>query len=157
MGRFHFSFDFVTWFLLSLDMRLGPSVHGSFVLFIFCMYSKRFSCWKGGYTLTIFQVLALNSKPLILTDPYQSCRAVWIRTSENLEKLIYLKGFILVLFGSHWFDWLWSFVIWKFKEDESIYKLWYQEGIVLGYRGIALISGDIMFIVHFSETLRTWK
>ena len=43
----------------------------------------------------------------------------------------------------------------NFKEDERIYIPWDQEGAVLRYKEIALISGDVEFIVHVSETLRT--
>lgn len=48
-----------------------------------------------------------------------------------------------------------DFIVWKtFKEAERIYILWDQEGVVLGYKGIDINSGDVVFNVHFSELFR---
>lgn len=62
---------------------------------------------------------------------------------------------MLVCLGATGFMALESPLSGNFKENKRIFALWDQEGTVLGYKGIDIISEDVEFKVHLSETLKT--
>lgn len=142
-------------------MRFGSVFVVAFALFTFsCVLSTvpNWKCWSTTYTtLMIIETFHLELEACalgFLTAPTRVARVLEL----GLRKLwgnSDTQKVCTCLFGRHWFDWFWELSFsGNFKEDEKTHRVWGQKRSCTCIRRIDVISGNVTFKVHFSETLR---